>query len=420
MSRRGENIYHRKDGRWEGRRIIGKKEEGGYRFHYVYGKTYHEVKEKLLEYKTESDSAAVKECGKCAAGRRECAKHAAGSSPCMPEQAGTETPRPSDPFPKNQPGNPGMATIRGYAVRWLSAMQCQVKESTYMKYRNLLQSYILPELGELAWQEMNRETLELFLIRLRSSGGCRQQGLSSKTVTDTLSVIRQISRYAGSYGEGMSFDPSSVTVRKEEKETQILTRSEQEILYRFLRSDPDARSLGELICLYTGIRIGEVCALKWDDISFREQAISIRRTMQRIQVIDDPDRKTRIAVTEPKSRCSVRQIPIPDELAEILLSRRKGGKGYVLTGREDTFVEPRAMERHFASVLRKAGIRQVNFHALRHTFATRCVEIGFDMKSLSVLLGHANVTITMNLYVHPTTDQKRKNMQKLSELLAVS
>lgn len=435
MSRKGENIYHRKDGRWEGRLIIGRKEKGGYRFRYVYGKTYREVKEKLFICRQET--AGQETIRRETAGRETSVyqarwKQEAASRGAVPDRVPgyrQPAPQPSEGMRAGQPlfqpverQSPGSCAekICDYAVRWLSSMRYKVKESTYMKYWNLVNSYIIPELGGLAWPELNRETLELFLVRMRTSGGKNRQGLSPKTVSDVLAAVRQISRYAVGYGEGAVFNLTSVTARKEEKEMQVLTTQEQEILCRFLCSDPDDRSLGELICLHTGIRIGEVCALRWEDISTENQTISINKTMQRIQVPDDAERKTKVIVTKPKSPCSIRQIPIPDKLAALLESRRKGRKGYVLTGREDAWVEPRAMERHFAGVLRKAGIQQVNFHALRHTFATRCVEMGFDIKCLSILLGHANVNITLNRYVHPSMDQKRKNMQKLSELLAVS
>ncbi len=354
---------------------------------------------------------------------------------CGPEAAepaeapqGPETPEiqqtPDSPQAPERPAASSAAaahtaTLAEYARKWLDFIRYQVKESTYIKYWNLLYSYIIPELGGIRWDVLNRETIELFCGRMRSAGGRKQSGLSAKTVADTMSVLRRIFGYAADHGAAMPCNIASITVKKEPKEMKVLTRKEQDKLYRYLRTHPTDRSLGILICMFTGLRLGEICALKWEDISFSENMIYVHRTMQRIQTKDDPGRKTKIVVTPPKSGSSVRKIPIPRELTRILFSGREKRKGYVLTGREDAYVEPRAMERHFAKVLEQAGIGKINFHALRHTFATRCVEMDFDIKSLSEILGHANVNITLNRYVHPTMELKRRNMQKLSMLLAV-
>ena len=314
----------------------------------------------------------------------------------------------------------GRTTLAEYAGKWLETVKFQVKESTFMKYWNLAYSYIIPELGGMEWDSLNRETIELFCGRMRSAGGQGQSGLSAKTVTDIMSVLRRIFYYASDHGAVMRFNISTITVKKETKEMKVLTEKEQNRLYRYLRENLSDRNLGILICMFTGLRLGEICALKWEDISFAEQTISVHRTMQRIQTKDDPKRKTKIIITPPKSGSSARKIPIPRELIKILYSYRKKQNGYILTGREDAYVEPRTMERHFAKVLDLAGVERVNFYALRHTFATRCVEMEFDVKSLSEILGHANVNITLGRYVHPTMEQKRKNMQKLSVLLAVN
>ncbi len=304
--------------------------------------------------------------------------------------------------------------------KWLDAVRYQVKESTYVKYWNLAHSYIIPELGAAEWHALNRETVEKFCSKMLSSGGKGQRGLSARTVSDVMCVLRQIFRYASDRGIDIPFNISSITVKKEQKEMKILTAKEQNKLYRHLRRNGSDRNLGILICMFAGLRLGEICALKWEDISFSEQTIYVHQTMQRIQTKDDSERKTKIIITSPKSGNSVRKIPIPGELMKILFSYRENRKGYVLTGRPDAFVEPRTMERHFEKILQQAGIERVNFHALRHTFATRCVEMDFDIKCLSEILGHANVNITLNRYVHPTMELKRSNMQKLSALLAVN
>lgn len=313
-------------------------------------------------------------------------------------------------------------SLAEYAGKWLDAAKRKVKESSYAKYWNLVNSYILPDLGALEWGVLNRETVELYLSRLRTSGGKNHKGLAAKTVSDVMSVLRQISRYAADHGAALLFDFSTVKVKKEEPELKILTGNQQGKLSRFLQEKIvntfDCRILGILIVLYTGLRLGEICALRWEDISFSEKTIFVHRTMQRIQTKDDPHRKTKIIITTPKSRSSIRTIPLPEELFQILVRCHEGKSGYILTGCEDSFVEPRSMERYFQKILKEAGLEKINFHALRHTFATRCVEKEFDTKSLSEILGHSNVNITLNRYVHPTMEMKRKYMQKLSVLLA--
>ena len=165
------------------------------------------------------------------------------------------------------------------------------------------------------------------------------------------------------------------------------------------------------------MRIGEICALKWEDIYITEQCIRVHRTMQRIQISEKEGDKTKVVIQAPKSDCSNRKIPIPSGILPILISAQKNGKTFLLTGLEERYVEPRNMENYFKSVVKTCQITNVNFHALRHTFATRCVELGFDVKSLSEILGHANVNITLNRYVHPSMDLKQKNMDMLSGLL---
>ncbi len=316
-------------------------------------------------------------------------------------------------------------TLGEYAQKWLDSLKWQIKESSYIKYWNLLNTYIIPELGNMQWYTLNRGTVELFVSRLLSVGGQKKSGLSSRTVSDVMAVLRRVFRYAADCGAAMPFNISSITVKKESKEMRILTEAEGRKLYRYLRGNLNDRNIGLLICLFTGLRLGEICALRWEDISFSEHTIYVHQAMQRIQIKDDgtgkaeAGRRTKIIITPPKSRSSVRKIPMTAELAMLLSAYRGNRRGYVLTGRTDSCVEPRTMERHFKKVLEKAGLENVNFHALRHTFATRCVEMEFDVKSLSEILGHANVNITLNRYVHPTMELKRRNMQKLSALMAV-
>lgn len=200
---------------------------------------------------------------------------------------------------------------------------------------------------------------------------------------------------------------------------RVLSRIEQKQLSEYLVKNLSCSNLGIMVCLYTGIRIGEVCALKWKDISFDEQILYIHKTMQRIQKQDDGAEKTKIIITEPKRTCSIRIIPLPDELFKLLKENRNSDDTFLLTGHHKYYIEPRTMQNRFKTVVKNCNIEEANFHALRHTFATRCVELGFDIKSLSEILGHASVNITLNRYVHPSMKLKQRNMNKLSDLFAV-
>ena len=380
MARKGENIYARKDGRWEGRYIIERLASGKYRYGYVYAGTYRETREILLQKKLDLIH-------------------------CKKEQV---SPSASEPVALEQ-----------LAVDWLAKQKSQIKESSYVKYQNLIAKYLIPQIGELQPQELTSERLEIFCKTLLSSGGRHHSGLSAKTVSDILSVTRAILRYSASKGYVISCDFSVISFKQPSKNLRILSRLEQQKLCSYLQNNLTPVHLGILLSLFSGLRIGEICALRWSDISFEEKLIFIRRTMQRLQNIQDSERKTRICISAPKSPSSIRQIPIPDGLLELLRNNSGDKNGYILTGKADTFMEPRTMQRRFKKVLKAAGIEEVNYHVLRHTFATRYVELNFDVKSLSEILGHATVNITMNRYVHPSMEYKRQNMQRLSELIAV-
>ena len=198
---------------------------------------------------------------------------------------------------------------------------------------------------------------------------------------------------------------------------QIFSRTEQSLLSRYLCENPSPCNIGILLCLFTGMRIGEVCALRWGDIILDEQYLFVHQTMQRIQSEGEDGKKTRVVIGPPKSECSIRKIPIPAEMLQLLIPAKRQNEAFLLTGMVHSYIEPRCMENQFKTVLDECGVSDLNFHALRHTFATRCIELGFDIKSLSEILGHANVNITLNRYVHPSMDLKKANMNRLSVLL---
>lgn len=302
---------------------------------------------------------------------------------------------------------------------WFQNICPRVKESTVIKYQNILKSYILPILGEKRLNDITYDCLENYCNYLLLNGGCNHQGLSSKTVSDTISLLKNALRFASNRGIESPCNMLAISVKQTQRQMRVLSHYEQQELCRYLHSNLTARNLGILLCLFTGLRIGEICALKWEDVSLEEGFINVHQTMQRLQTNDNCGKKTRIVISSPKSGNSFRIIPLPDDLIKIMSEFPRSSKGFILTGSEMKYLEPRTLQYHFKAILKKIPIEDANFHSLRHTFATRCIELGFDIKSLSEILGHASVNITMNRYVHPTMKLKRENMQKLSSLFSV-
>lgn len=304
------------------------------------------------------------------------------------------------------------------SMEWLCSHKAQIKASSFSRYTNLLESYLIPVFGERQILSITRTEITTFISRLLTCGGVNNQGLAPKTVNCILSVMKSVFRYAS---VEKSISPLSniddISVRQPQKPLRVLSRNEQLILSEYLRNNLTPCHLGILLCLYTGMRIGEVCALKWEDIYIEEQLLFVHRSMQRIQTNNHLGKKTVVIVQEPKSDCSIRKIPIPDEVLNLLLPFQKQREAFFLTGATQSYIEPRCMENYFKSATNACGISDISFHALRHTFATRCVELGFDIKSLSEILGHASVTITLNRYVHPSMELKKQNMNRLSVLL---
>lgn len=306
--------------------------------------------------------------------------------------------------------------FRQVAEDWFVFLKPRLKESSIIKYRNILNLYLLPEYGERRMSEISRADITAFGNELLTRGGARQKGLSPKTVTGIIALMKSIFGYAVQEMAFPAPDIRGVCVKQPQKPLRVLSRVEQQKLSSYLCRNLSPCNLGVLTCLYTGLRIGEICALQWGDILFDEQYLYVHKTMQRLQTLSEEGAKTEIRISAPKSECSVRRIPIPGELFRLLVSCRQPDDAFLLTGYPERYIEPRTMENRFKLTLAHCGISNAHFHTLRHTFATRCVELGFDVKSLSEILGHSTVNITMNRYVHPSMELKQKNMDMLSDL----
>lgn len=373
MSRKGENIYKRKDGRWEGR-YIKRTPDGQSKYGYVYATTYREAKARLQK------AAALWE-----------------SNPARGKKDGM--------------------SLAAMAERWEETIAQQVKESTFVKYHVTIKNHLLPVLGEVCVEDMTHELIEDFAIRLMKGESACGHPLAPRTTANVLCVLRSILRFARRCGAIIPCDGSSVRIRRKAVDIRVLTRQEQDCLCQYLYDNISLRNAGILLSLFAGLRVGEICALQWEDIALDERLLYVRRTAYRLQNLEPEGPRTRLVITSPKSTTSTRMIPLPEELAQMLEDLPGSHRGFFLTGEEDACAEPRNMQYHFRATLKRCGVDYANYHALRHTFATRCVELGFDVKSLSELLGHSTVTMTMDRYVHPSLEHKREHMQRLSGLM---
>lgn len=302
------------------------------------------------------------------------------------------------------------------AKNWLEEAKPHLKTSSLVKYTNILTSHIFPYFEHTAVTAITKEDVVAFRNDLLASEAQQGKGLAPRTVASILAVLKSIFTYA-KQNEGCTVPHlDNISIKQAQMPLRVLSVAEQKKMNGYLLAHLTPINLGILVCLYTGLRIGEICALKWEDISLKEGYISVHKTMQRLQTGGGAGKKTSVLVSTPKSGCSIRRIPMPGEIFQLVSAARQPGSAYVLTGFSDRFVEPRTLQNHFKAVAEACDIENVHFHSLRHTFATRCVELGFDAKSLSEILGHANVSITMNRYVHPSMAMKQQNMDKLSSL----
>ena len=294
---------------------------------------------------------------------------------------------------------------------WKADKKRYVKRSTYATYCTLIRSHLLPELGRK--EDIREEDVQEFVNRKLADG------LSRKTVRDILVILKMILRYGAKHGLlperqiEVVFPPE-----RENHEVQVLTLANQRRLMNYVKENPGYLNLGILICLTAGLRIGEVCALQWDDVDVASGIIRVNKTIQRIYLADENERFTGIIIDKPKTRNSQREIPMTRELLGLLRPLKKNAQGdyYVLTNAL-TPTEPRTYRNYFNKALLRLGLPKMRFHGLRHSFATRCIESKCDYKTVSVLLGHANISTTLNLYVHPNLEQKRKCINSMGRLI---
>lgn len=263
--------------------------------------------------------------------------------------------------------------------------------------------HILPQFGDMRYDNLTVQTLHNFIEKKLKTG------LSTKYVSDIIIVFKSMAKYISRVYGFRNPIADVVLPKTQKKEMNLFSDIEQKELCEYLLKSTDNTSIGVLLSLYTGLRIGEVCGLKWSDIDFEKSILTVRRTVQRIRT---GMHGTKLIVDNPKSRSSQRAIPIPAFIMDILRKFRKCGEAYILSGSEK-IIEPRTMQRKFKSILKKAELPSINYHSLRHMFATNCIQLGFDVKTLSEILGHASVETTLNRYVHSSMERKTQCMNLL-------
>ena len=367
MAKRGENIYKRKDGRYEGRYVIGKKPDGRTKFGYVYGRQFGEVRQILVVKKA-----------------------------AMLQQA-------------TDFGLEYRQTLRMWASEWLeNRRQTGIKISTLQTYGGMLERYILPALGEYSLRAITPELIRAQLAQMEA------RMLAPSTVRVTFRLLSGI--LGGAQEAGIIRENPCKRIRMRTNapaEQRVLTAEEQRRLLEGARGIEDIPSL---LSLYTGMRLGEICALRWSDVDWSRGTVTVRRTAQRM-LDSSGGNRTQLRTGLPKSASSIRTIPVPTFLMEALRSLRAGAAEDAYIFGDECPAEPRTQQRRFQRLAKRAGIQNVHFHTLRHSFATRMLELGVDVKTISRLLGHSSVQITLDCYAHSLLESQRQAIDRLASAL---
>ena len=362
MARHGENIYKRKDGRWEGRYIKGYDAEGKSIPGYVYGKSYKEAKEKLTFAKVNA---------------KEKIKRISSDM-----------------------------TVSDWFDKWLDS-QKRIKRSSYTTYSSNINKHIKKKLGKIKLKLLTEEHIQNFIDDLSKE-------LAAKSIRSVFSILKL--GLTDAYEKNLSVELCrKIKLPKvKRKEVKVFTKTEQKAIEQFIEQSAYPNDIGILICFYTGIRIGELCALDLNrDIDLKRGVISIQHTLYRVKS-ENGNKKTELRISTPKSESSIRDIPLPKFLIA-KLSAIENGSGFLIQ-KNGKFIEPNVYARRYKKILEELDIPYRKFHATRHTFATRALEIGMDIKTLSEILGHSSPTVTLNLYSHSLPEHKKKEMDRLGKL----
>lgn len=302
-------------------------------------------------------------------------------------------------------------SISEIVTLWKTDKKQYVKKSSFSAYTLLVENHLLPIFGN---KYIIEETdVQGFVFQKLETG------LSHKTVKDILIVLKMILKF-GAKNKWIDYSPFDIQfpTERERHNIEVLSKSNQKKIMSYIQEHFTFRNLGVYICLSAGIRIGEICALTWGDIDTENGIISVNRTIQRIYVIENGERKTELILDTPKTKNSIREIPISKDLLRILKPFKKivNSSFFVLTN-DAKPTEPRTYRSYYKNLMKELNMPELKFHGLRHSFATRCIESNCDYKTVSVLLGHSNISTTLNLYVHPNMEQKKKAIEQMFKAL---
>lgn len=369
MARKGENIYKRKDGRWEARYKKGRKENGKIIYGSIYGKTYGEVKEKAILLK---------------------AKYAVNDKRAI---------------------SPYIGNLEDWFHFWLEDnVRGQVKETTYSNYKRISEKYILPLLGSLSLMKIRKKNIDLFILNLQN------KELSAGSINNIFNLLKKCLDDAWKQGYILENCCERIVLpRKRQKEIQVLSLNQQKKLEFYAFQEKNCSPI--ILSLYSGMRIGEISGLSWNDVDFENNLIFVRRTVSRIINEDSNGPKTKVILGTPKSTNSLRTIPMANNLKRYLEKKQALSTSSYVVSNKEGLMEPRTISNHFKKVNIAANIPIINFHTLRHTFATRCLENGMDVASLSRILGHQSTKMTLDTYTGSLMETRRKGIEKIDKLL---
>lgn len=364
MPRKGENIYKRKDGRWEGRYKIGRKENGQIKYGYLYGPTYTEVKERLYSYKLKYQ-AVLDFHGESA------------------------------------------TTYEKWGLLWLTRRQQRIKRSTYSTYLYKMKHYLFPTIGAVRLNQLTKEVIQSLV------DSWLEKGLRPTTIHVLFQLLN--SSLKDACKQQRIFQNPCLDIilpRKKRVRAQALTKVDQQVLEATAKKMPLYKGLPVLLALNAGLRIGEIAALKWENIDFDRRVIYVKQTYQRIMVGVDK-RKTQLLLDQSKTEQSVRTIPMTFTLYKYLKKWAKKSPGPFICSNKQTPSEPRLLTNYFHAIRERIKLPKIHFHQLRHTFATRCIETNGDVASISRMLGHMSSKTTLDVYADSFLNSQQKIIDKL-------